>query len=435
MPRSQRILCALSVAAITLCAADSNWPGWRGPASNGVSEETKLPTEWTPDSHIQWKTELPGRGNSSPVIWGDRIFLTAELEGETVEGIKPPAHTLRGKPFRHPDSTAADRIHKLLVMALDRNSGAIVWQKTAYEGLVYDEHHKKGTHASPTAVTDGKLVYFYFGAGGLYAYDFNGKQVWSMDPGKVGTIGMGAGTSPVIDAERLYLLCDMEEGEGSYIAALDKKTGKTVWRNSRTEKVSWATPVLMKPENGPPELLTSGLDAVIAYEPSTGKVLWKTQGVGGNAVPSMVYTQGIAVFTAGYPDKHTIALRPGGTGDVKPLWEYNKGSAYVPSPIAYGDFVYLITDKGILTCIDVKTGEVKYANGRVPVPATFSASPIAYDGKLLLTSEDGESFLIKAGPVHEVLGRNSVGEAVYASPAVAQGTIFIRGAKHLFAIR
>jgi outer membrane protein assembly factor BamB len=342
---------------------------------------------------------------------------------------------LRGQPFRHPDSTGADRVHKLIAMALDRKTGALLWQRVAFEGTVYDEHHKKGTHASPTAVTDGKLVYFYFGAGGLFAYDFDGKQVWTMNPGKLGTIGMGPGTSPVVDDQRVYLQCDMEEGTGSYITALDKKTGKEIWRKDRTAPISWATPVLWKSDGGKTELLTSGLDAVVAYEPATGKELWRSGGVGGNAVPSMVYTQGIAFFTAGYPDKHTIALRPGGSGDVKPLWEYNKGSGYVPSPIAYGEYVYLITDKGILTCLDAKTGEVKYANGRVPVPATFSASPIAFDGKLLLTSEDGETFVIKAGPVHEVLGKNSVGEAVYASPAVAQGTIFIRGAKHLFAIR
>ena len=418
-----------------LVNAESNWPGWRGPLSNGVSEEKNLPVAWTPDDHILWKTELPGRGNSSPVVWGDRIFLTAEIEGDSVEGIKPPAHRLRGQPFRHPDSTGADRVHKLIVMALDRKTGALLWQKTAFEGTVYDEHHKKGNHAAPTAVTDGKLVYFYFGAGGLYAYDFDGKQAWTMNPGKLGTIGMGPGTSPVLDSERLFLQCDMEEGEGSYIIALDKKTGKSIWRNDRTAPVSWATPVLLKSETGKMELLTSGMDAVIAYEPATGKVLWRAGGVAGNAVPSMVYTQGIAFFTAGYPDKHTLAVRPGGSGEVKPLWEYNKGSGYVPSPIAYGDYVYLITDKGILTCLDAKTGEVKYANGRVPVPSTFSASPIAFDGKLLLTNEDGETFVIKAGPVHEVLGKNTVGEAVYASPAVAQGTIFIRGAKHLFAIR
>jgi len=418
-----------------LVNAESNWPGWRGPLSNGVSEEKNLPVAWTPDDHILWKTELPGRGNSSPVVWGDRIFLTAEIEGDSVEGIKPPAHRLRGQPFRHPDSTGADRVHKLIVMALDRKTGALLWQKTAFEGTVYDEHHKKGNHAAPTAVTDGKLVYFYFGAGGLYAYDFDGKQAWTMNPGKLGTIGMGPGTSPVLDSERLFLQCDMEEGEGSYIIALDKKTGKSIWRNDRTAPVSWATPVLLKSETGKMELLTSGMDAVIAYEPATGKVLWRAGGVAGNAVPSMVYTQGIAFFTAGYPDKHTLAVRPGGSGEVKPLWEYNKGSGYVPSPIAYGDYVYLITDKGILTCLDAKTGEVKYANGRVPVPSTFSASPIAFDGKLLLTNEDGETFVIKAGPVHEVLGKNTVGEAVYASPAVTQGTIFIRGAKHLFAIR
>src|SRR5882724_8341815 len=214
-----RSLLILAIAGADLVCAESNWPGWRGPLANGVSEEKNLPTEWTPDSHILWKSELPGRGNSSPVIWGDRIFLTAELEGDLVEGIKAPPHMLRGHPFRHPDSTAADRVHKLVAMALDRKTGAIVWQRVAYEGLVYDEHHKKGNHAAPTAVTDGQMVYFYFGAGGLFAYDFDGKQAWTMNPGKLGTIGMGPGTSPVLDSERLFLQCDMEEGEGSYIIA------------------------------------------------------------------------------------------------------------------------------------------------------------------------------------------------------------------------
>lgn len=414
---------------MTLLIAE-NWPGWRGPSSNGVSGETKVPTDWSPDRGIAWKTTLPGRGSSSPIVWGDTIFLTAEIEGETVPDIKPPVHFLRGNKFRHPDSVAADRIHRLLAIAVNAKTGAILWQRTAYEGLVYDEHHKKANHAAPTPVTDGKYVYFYFGSGGLYAYDFAGKLAWSMSPGKLGTEGLGTGASPAMDANRVYLQCDQDEGEGSFVVAVDKETGKTVWRKERKSSVSWSSPLVLNSE-----LLTAALDSVVAYNPSNGEVLWRTGGLNGNAVPSITYTQGMAFFSTGYPLRHTLAVKMGGSGEVKPEWEYAKGTGYVPSGIAYGDFVYLITDKGILSSLDAKTGKVHYDNGRPPVPATYSASPVAFDGKLVLTSEDGDSFVVKAGPAFEILAKNSVGEPVYASPAISGGTIYIRGEAHLFAIR
>ena len=422
------------LSAALLSAAESNWPGWRGPSSNGVSAEKNVPLEWSPENNIAWKVELPGRGNSSPIVWGGKIFLTAEIEGDTVAGVKPPSHILRGQPFRHPDSTAADRTHQLIVMALDFKTGKLLWRDVAYEGLVYDEHHKKGNHASPTPVTDGKLIYFYFGTGGLYAYNFEGKKQWEMMPGNIATEGMGPGTSPVLDGHLVFLQCDTDEGEGSFLAAVDKKTGKTVWRVDRKEPVSWSTPVIMQAGDHS-ELIASGMLSVIAYDPATGKELWRTAGVKGNSVPSTIYTQGIAFLSAGYPVRHTIAVKPGGSGEVKELWAYEKGTGYVPSGIAYEDYVYLVSDKGILTCLDAKTGKLNYDNGRVPIPATFTASPVALDGKILLTSEDGDTFVIKAGPVYEVLGKNSVGEPVYASPAVVRGTVLIRGQKSLFAIR
>jgi outer membrane protein assembly factor BamB len=226
-------------------------------------------------------------------------------------------------------------------------------------------------------------------------------------------------------------------GDGSYIVALSRKTGDEIWRAPRTNRRSWATPLIVHTESRD-ELIASGAESVIAYDPSTGKELWRAGGTVSHPIPSPVATKGLVFMTAGSQSKVAYAVRPGGSGDLKDtpsiVWRYNKGTAYVPSPIAVGDYVYLMTDAGLLTCIDAVTGERKYEGGRVPIPATFFASPVAFNDVIVLTSEDGDSFVIKAGPVHEVVRTNTVGEPVYASPAIAGGTIYIRGDKHLFAI-
>jgi outer membrane protein assembly factor BamB len=422
------------LAGVTVFA-EPNWPQWRGPASAGISDEKNLPAEWGPEKNVAWKTEIPGRGVSSPVIWGDYVFLTTAIAGEKVEGVKPPVHYLEGTQFRHPDSIAADVKHKLIVMALDRKSGKILWERTAYDGLVYDEYHKRGSHAAPTPITDGKHVYFYFGTAGLYAYDFAGKQIWKHDMGNLGTVGMGPGTSPIMDGNLILLQCDQEEGQGSFLKAVDKRTGKQVWKTDRKHAASWATPLLHK-EGKQTQLIASGLESTIAYDTATGKEIWRGPGLDGNAVPTSVMGHGMIYTVTGYPKKNTLAFKlNGATGEVKEVWSHKKGSAYITSPLLYGDYLYLSTDKGILTCLDAKTGEVKYENGRPPAPATVYASMVAFDGKILLTNDEGDTYVIKAGPTFEVLGKNTVGESVQASPAIANGAIFIRGSKHLFCIR
>lgn len=436
---SATLLAALAVAAPRgSAAADSNWPQWRGPEGSGVSTERGLPEEWGETKNIRWKTPLPGKGHSSPVVWGKRVFVTTAVEGPVVPGAKAATHLIDGKEWRHPDSVGADHRHTFKVIALDRDTGRVVWEQTAWEGTPYDDRHRKSSYASATPATDGRMVYAYFGAEGLYAYDVNGRLAWKFMPGKLGTVGMGNGTSPVLFQNLVIVQADEEEGKNSYIIGLDKRTGKEVWRTPRKVQVSWATPLLVNTGKRA-ELIASGAESVIAYDPATGKELWRGKGVESNAIPSPVPTAGhdMVVVSAGFPAKVAYAIRLGASGELKEsdiAWRYTKGTAYVPSPILYGDYIYLLTDKGVMTCLDARTGEVKYEGGRVPVPATFTASPVAFDGKILLTSEDGDTFIIKAGPKHEVLRTNSVGEPVYASPAVADGKIFIRGEKHLYAI-
>jgi outer membrane protein assembly factor BamB len=278
-------------------------------------------------------------------------------------------------------------------------------------------------------------VYAFFGSEGLYAYDMKGKLIWKADLGKLGTVGMGTGTSPIIFENLVLMQCDEENGGASFIIALDKKTGKEVWKTPRKVQVSWATPVLVRTAKRS-ELIASGSEAVIAYDPATGKELWRHKGVESNAIPSPVANDETVFVSAGFPAKIAMAIKLGGSGDLAETvtWKYEKGTAYVPSPILYGDYLYLTTDRGVLTCLDAKTGQVKYEGGRVPIPATFTASPVAVNGKILLTSEDGDTFVVKAGPVHEIVGTNTVGEPVYASPAIADGRIFIRAEKNLYAI-
>jgi outer membrane protein assembly factor BamB len=328
------------------------------------------------------------------------------------------------------------------VLALDADDGRILWERTAWEGAPFDTRHKRGSFASPTPVTDGKRVYVWFGSEGLYTYDFDGKLLWKSELGGIATMGVGVGTSPVLYKDLIILQCDEDNGDQSFVTALDTRTGKPAWRVARKVQISWATPVIVKAQaGGKPrdELVTSGTEAVIAYDPATGKELWRSKGLESNAVPSPVAGKGVVVLSAGYPAKIAMAIKPGGSGDVSGspqiLWTYAKGTAYVPSPILYGDYVYLVTDKGLLTCLDARTGEVKYEGVRPPTNATFMASPVAFEGKILLFSEDGDTHVIKAGPQHEVLRTNPLGEPIQASPAISQGSLFIRGGQHLYRIK
>lgn len=430
---------AALVIVVALAAAgpaQSNWPQWRGPSGAGIAEGVFRDT-WTPET-VAWKVPIPGAGHSSPVVSNGRIYLTTAVEGDPAPpGHKAPVHLgFDLKPgYVNPDSCCIDRTYALKVIALDAASGDLLWERTAFNGAMYDDRHRKNTYASSTIATDGEWLYAYFESAGLYAYDTNGNLKWKVDFGGLAKAGMGPGMSPLIYGDLLIVQNDLEMGEGSHILALDRRTGKQLWKTARAHRRSWATPIIVK-ANGRDELIASGAESVIAYDPKTGAELWRTDGVRSHPIPSVVQGHGLLFATAGSGAKVALAIRPGDVAQTERIaWRYNKGTAYVASPILYGDYLYLISDAGLMTCIDAKTGEVQYQGGRPPVPATFRASPVAFDGKLLITSEDGDTFVIKAGPAHEVLRTNSVGEPVWASPALANGTIYIRGANHLFAIR
>ena len=446
-----RILTRMSVVAIiTFVAAvvfltstpastsAGNWPQWRGPEGQGVSAETGLPDEWSATRNIKWKTAIAGRGHSSPIVWRNKIFLTTALDGDVIPGAKRASRTgcwteltlFTLMPWARIVSTPSKS------SAVDRETGRIIWERVAYEGAVADSRHKKASFASSTPATDGKYVFAFFGTEGLYAYDYNGKQVWKQNLGTLGTASVGYGVSPILYGDLVIMQCD-DSGGKSFIAAFDKKTGKQAWRAERKVDVTWSS------ARTGSRWQTHGVDRQCCgghHRVRSGdrQRTLEAQGVGEQRSAHPVVSHDLVVVTSGSPKKIALALKAGGSGDVtgtsKLVWSYNKGTAYVPSPILYGDYLYLMTGNGSISCLQANTGKVEYEGARVPKPTMFMASPVAYDGKILLTSEEGDTFVLKAGPKHEVLRTNSLGEPVYASPAIADGKIFIRGEQNIYCI-
>ncbi len=401
-----RLLAFVILAAAAFAEPPDVWPGWRGSA-NGVSTLRTLPSSWSAERGIAWKVDVPGRGHSSPVVWGNRIFLTTDIEGDVIPGAAPVKHKLEGQPFVHPDSVSGNRKHTLKVLAYDAGNGKLLWERTAYEGKVFDDTHRFNTYASPTPVTDGKFVYVWFESQGLYKYDFDGN----------------------------LLLCDQDEGEHSFLAAVSTRDGKVAWKLNRKNQITWTTPVLVE-SGGRKLLIVPATEDVVAYDPRTGKEVWRAEGLEGNVVHTPVTGHGMVYVSTGYPNKKTMAVRlDPAPGEARVAWKYDKGTGYIPSPILYGDYVYLMTGAGLLTCLDARTGEPKYEAKRFPTPGQFVASPVAFDGKVLITSQDGDTYVLKAGPVHEIVGTNPLGEQVFASLALAGDSIYIRAEKHLYRIR
>lgn len=419
-------------------AADGNWPQFRGPGGLGVAEDVDVPLRWSADENLLWKTAIEGLGHSSPIVWGEHIFVTTALDGEPIPGAQAPVHRFGGDEFKHPQAVGADKSHTMKVVALNARTGEVVWTRTAYEGRVYDDRHSASSYASPTPATDGERVYAYFGSEGVYAYDLGGTLVWQRDIGDIKTVGLGVGTSPVLFRDLVLIQADEDEGKESFLVALDRKTGAEVWRVPRPVQASWTTPLVVRDPGGREQLVTAGNELLLAYDPATGQEIWRAKGLDSNAIHTPLIDGDKVVFTAGYPTKNIIAVRLGKTGDLSGsenvVWTYAKGTAYVPSNLLYDGRLYLISDGGVLTCLDPQTGAVVYEGGRFPEAGKFMASPIAISGKLLLVNTDGVAAFVKAGPVHEVLGQSDLDEPVYATPAVSRGRLYIRGERHLFAI-
>jgi outer membrane protein assembly factor BamB len=382
------------------------WPRWRGPSGQGLVSGKGYPDSWSGTENVKWKVPVPGSGNSSPIVWGDRIFV----------------------------STAYDGGRRLSVVAYRRTDGAKVWETFAPEGRTpYGNHYKNG-FASATPATDGQRVYVSFGPRGLLALDMNGKQIWHRDLGPMDAYHGTAG-SPLLYKDRLILYQD--QSRNSFIAAFDTKTGKTIWSTPREANVGWGTPIAVRVIDHD-EIIVNGQLRVLAYNPDTGAELWSCSGTTYEVIPTPVVGYGMVFCSSGRAGP-TLAIRPGGKGDVTRshvAWTSPRGSPFVPSPILYGDHLYMVNDmQSIVTSFHAATGKVMWQN-RLGVARRegFSASPVAVDGKIFFTNDEGETFVLKAGPAFELLRTNRIGEGTLATPALVDGRWYIRTESNLFAI-
>jgi outer membrane protein assembly factor BamB len=420
------------------------WPSFRGANAAGVADGHSTAVKWNTATgeNIAWKTPVAGVAVSSPIVWGNRVFVSTAISSDPNQGIRTG---LYGDVEPVNDASK----HSWHLIALDKQTGKVVWDKTAYEGIPKTKRHPKSSQASPTPVTDGTHVIVSFGSQGLYGYDFDGKLLWQKDLGVLNAgwffdpdYEWGVGSSPIIYKNLVIVQCDIQRN--SFIAAFDTATGKEIWRTSRDEIPSWSTPTIIE-SNGKVELVTQATTFIRGYDPMTGKELWKLSGNSEITIPTPIAGPGFVIVTNGYRGVQPIfAIKPGGTGDISLkndqtksdviAWSSNRGGPYIPTPVIYGDLLYVLQNGGVLAAYKVATGERVYQE-RLGTGGSFSASPIAADGKIYCSSEDGDVYVVKAGPTYELLAKNATGEALIATPAVSDGLLIFRGLKNVIAIK
>jgi len=441
--RMRRTLTALTVwLAAGAALAAQQWPSFRGANAAGNGDGTPTPVVWNAEKgeNLLWKTPVPGIAVSSPIVWGDRLFVSTAVSGDPNAGIRTG---LYGDVEPVDDASR----HSWRLYALDRATGKIVWERTAHEGVPKTKRHPKSSQASATPVTDGERVVVSFGSEGLYAYSFDGDLLWKQDLGVLNSgwfydpdYEWGLGSSPIIWDGMVIVQCDIQKG--SFLAAFDVATGRPVWRTEREEIPSWATPTIFQAD-GHTELVTQATTFTRGYDPVTGKELWRFSGNSEVTIPTPVVAGDLVIITNGYRGVQPIrAVRPGARGDItlpdgqtssaSVAWSMLRGGPYIPTPVVYEGLLYVCQGNGVLATYDAETGERIYQD-RIGSGGSFSASPVAADGKIYFTSEDGDIFVVRAGRTYELLAKNPVGEILMATPAIAGGVLFVRGLNHVFA--
>jgi outer membrane protein assembly factor BamB len=449
LARASRLAVALGTLLVFAPAARGDggpgwWPSFRGPNARGVADDKPLPTTWNlaRGENIRFQTPLSGLGHSSPVIWGDRLFLTTAVSGAENPELKVG---LYGNIEPVNDETP----HSFRVLCLDRNTGAILWDREAFRGVPKIKRHPKATHANSTAATDGRYVIAFFGSEGLYCFDIDGNPKWRRD---LGVLDSGYyvvpaaqwefGSSPVIHGEHVLVQCDVQKG--SFVAALSLQDGSDAWRTPRDEVPTWSTPTVhVGPERR--QVICNGFRHAAGYDLDSGKELWHLTGGGDIPVPTPVVADDLVFLTNAHGRLAPIyAIKLGATGDITPTntprdkaslaWWQPKGGNYMQTPLVYRDLLYMCRDNGVLTCHEARTGAEKYGRRLGGGWTGFTASAVAGDGKVYLTAETGEIHVLRAGPEYDLLATNEMGEICMATPAIADGTIYVRTDKHLVAI-
>ena len=434
MRRTVLTICLLLGATLAGAGPDPDawWPQWRGPLGTGAAPAADPPTRWSERQNLRWKVPIPGRGNATPIVWGDRIYLTTAVPAAASPAAEPAAAGER------PRAIAAAGPLDFVVMALDRATGATVWQRTARREVPHEGTHQDGTWASASAVTDGERVFAHFGSRGLYAYSAAGDKLWEQDLGDMRTRrGFGEGSSPALHGETLVVNWD-HEGD-SFIVALDAGSGRRLWRRERDEVTSWSTPLVVTGADRP-QVVVAATGRTRGYDLATGETLWEAAGMTTNTIPSPVYGHGLVFVTSGFRGNALQAIRlAGARGDVSDgeavAWSYDRDTPYVPSPVLHDGILYVLKhNTGILTAFDAVTGKVHYGPVRLPGIDGAYASPVAAGDRVYVVGRDGTTVVLAAGSEFRVIAENRLEDGFDASPALAGSDLLLRGREHLYCL-
>lgn len=425
--------------------AGVDWPGFRGINAGGVDDAARsLPDSWSvPDkTGIKWRVPLRGLGHSSPVVWGDHVCTASAISGT-------PDPQLKIGLYGDIGSVLDQTEHQFIVACFDKRSGKVRWERTARSGVPIVKRHPKSTHASSTLAIDGRHVVAMFGSEGMYAYNMNGDLLWKKEFGTLDSgffmapeAQWGFASSPVIHGGRVILQADVQKG--SFVAAFDVRTGKELWRTPRADVPTWSTPAIVS-INGREQVIVNGWKHIGGYDLETGKEVWRMTGGGDIPVPTPISAHGLVFITNAHGKSAPIyAIRPTATGDITLkegqtanehiAWSYMRDGGYMQTPIVYGDILYVCRDNGVLSAFDARTGTRHYQARLGDGKTGFSASAVAANGKLYFTSEDGDVYVVKAGPAYELLATNALGEVAMATPAISEGTMLFRTRNHLVAV-
>jgi outer membrane protein assembly factor BamB len=437
------LACVVSVplgSLATMVAADNDWPQFRGRDAGVAANNPRLPATWDATKNVVWTTGIPGLGWSSPIVSGDHVFVTAVVTASDGD-LKPKPGLYNGGVV----TTTSAAEHRWVVYDVALATGKVRWQREIRRALPGLPKHQKNSYASETPVTDGTRVYVLFGGVGLYALNFEGQVVWSKAFADVKfRNGWGSGASPVLHRGRLYVVCDNDTQ--SFVVAFDAETGRELWKVNRQEGTNWSTPFVWEHDQRT-ELVTTGSDKVRSYD-LNGTLLWELAGMSTITIPTPFARHGLLFISSGYvADKlrPTYAIKPGASGDISlapgtatnafVAWSDPGVAPYNPTPLAYGDVLYTLLDRGFFTAHDARTGREIYGRQRIASDASgFTSSPWAYNDKIFVMSEDGDTYVLQPGPEFKILGKNSLGEMTLATPAVSDDSLIVRTASRLYRI-
>lgn len=449
--------------------SEKNWPAWRGPHMTGVATSGNPPIEWSETKNVKWKVEIPGKGSSSPIVWGDKIFISTAVPTEQraapkkkeaapgggrqidmsrlperirrrMEGMSAEERQrfMQRMRRRGPRGIQPEFVHQFVLYAINRADGKVLWKRVVQKELPHEGTHPTGTWASNSPVTDGEHVYAYFGSRGLYCFDMDGNLKWKKDFGDMRKrLTFGEGASPALHGDRIIVNWD-HEGE-SFIVALDKKTGKELWRTERDESTSWATPVVVE-HKGRKQIVTNATGKVRSYDFETGKLIWEAKGMTMNVIPTPVFSKGMVYVTSGFRGNALLAINlDKAKGDITEtdavVWSFDRDTPYAPSPLLYGDTLYFLKrNNGILSAFNARTGEPIFGPQRLEGVPNIYASPVGVAGRVYITGREGGVLVLKHGPAFEVLAMNQLDDGFDASPAIVGNEIYLRGRKYLYRI-